>query len=30
MLGLVNETMPWYTDGFVVVVFCVEVCLKEV
>ena len=25
-LGLVNETMPWYTDCFVVVVFCIEAC----
>ena len=27
--GLVNQTMPWYTDCFFVVVFCVKVCLKE-
>ena len=28
-LGLVNETMPWCIDYFVIVVFCVEVRLKE-
>ena len=24
-----NCSMPWYTDCYVVVVFCIEACLKE-